>query len=100
VRWCNAATPSPDRLIAESASSLRVSPSENRRSAARISVIATGQPQPVQPDRRIAARGQYDRGVVGQLGDESFELAECVRRTELVEIVDQQDERFGVIGDL
>ena len=76
------------------ASSSCVAGREKRRSAARSSVKAAGQPQAMQSQPRRPAREQHDAQVRGRIGQEALERRQRVVRLQLVQIVDDQQGRL------
>ena len=52
------------------------------------------QPQPMQPEARILARGQHHPQPRGQPGQEELEQPQRFRRAQLVQIVDHQHDRL------
>ena len=75
-------------------SSSRVSSSEKRRSGVADLRQSARQPQPMQPEARILARGQHHPQLRGQPGQEELEQPQRFRRAQLVQIVDHQYDRL------
>ena len=59
-----------------------------------------GKPKLVQPERRIPTRRQHHARRVRQSRKQTRELPESLSRSQLVEIVDDQHDRFAQLGPL
>ena len=59
-----------------------------------------GEPQLVQPDRRIPARRQHHPRGARQNRQQTLELCQRLGRSQLVEIVDDQHDGFEQLGQL
>ena len=59
-----------------------------------------GEPELVQPDRRIPARRQHHARRARQNREQMLELRESLSRSQLVEIVDDQHDGFEQLGQL
>ena len=59
-----------------------------------------GEPEPVQPDRRIPPRRQHYARRARQSCEQMLELRKGVGCPQLVEIVDDQHDGFDLLSDL
>ena len=60
----------------------------------------TGQPQLMQPQRQIVARGQHRVHLRRKVGQQPGQLCRRLRRAQLVQVIDDQRDAVGGIGQL